>query len=309
MRQAGRYMPQYQALRKIHTLWELFHTPALAAQVTLLPLEVLGVDAAILFSDILILAETLGFTLSFPEGKGPTLAPPLRSLSQLCIRPVAESLHFVFETIAQVKRQTSLPLIGFCGGPFTLASYLIDSTSRDAFTHTKQWMAEDPKSFHLLLQALTEVSLEYLQQQIEAGVDAIQVFDSWANILNDEEFARFCLPYLKQFVDAFADIPLILFCRSSSLRHASLSALQPACISCDWHLSMPELRAKIPSHIAVQGNFDPTFLRQPTEEIARGVEEMLSALKGARGVVVNLGHGVLPDIPVEHVQAFVRAAT
>ncbi len=310
MRQAGRYMPQYRALRARHTLWEMFHHPELAAQITDLPLQLLGVDAAILFSDILVIAEALGFRLEFPEGMGPQLFPPLRTKEQvieLPLLPVKETLSFVFESIALVKQRISVPLIGFCGGPFTVASYLIDSTSRHAFQHTKEWIARDPESFHLLLDKITQVTLEYLKEQVRTGVDVIQIFDSWANILDDAEFAEYCLPYLKRLLDGISGTPVILFCRSSSIRYESLSRLKPTGISFDWHLSMAELRKKVPEAIAIQGNFEPTFLKSSPQEITAGVQSLLSSLDGARGVIVNLGHGVTPDIPLENVQAFVAA--
>jgi uroporphyrinogen decarboxylase len=312
MRQAGRYMPQYQALRVKYSLWEMFHQPEIAAAITCLPLELLGVDAAILFSDILVIAEALGLSIRFFDGQGPRVEPPIQTKTQvglLTYIPVEESLQYVFETIKAVKKQIDVPLIGFSGGPFTVASYFIDATSRNAFEHIKRWIKEDPRTIHALLAKITEVTIAYLKAQIRSGVDVIQVFDSWANVLNDEEFAVFSLPYLNLIVKALqpSGIPLILFCRSSSLRAELLAALQPGGISFDWHLSMRELRQKVPLPIAVQGNFNPEFLKWPQEQMITQVNELLISMQGQLGFIVNLGHGITPDSPFTNVLSFVEA--
>ncbi len=311
MRQAGRYMPQYRALREKHSLWEMFHQPELAAAVTRQPVEHLGVDAAILFSDILVIAEALGLEIRFPDQGGPQVFPPIHTAAQVEALPtlsVKDTLHYVFDTIRRVKPEIDVPLIGFSGGPFTLASYFIDSFNHSSFERTKKWMLEDPESFHLLLEKITQAIIAYLKEQIQAGVDVIQVFDSWANVLDDAQFAEFSAFYLQQIVDALrpSRVPVILFCRSSSLRAAELARIKPAGISFDWHAPMKELRSKVPQGIAVQGNFDPEFLKSPLQDIERGVKELLDSMQGERGFIVNLGHGVMPDIPFEHVRHFVK---
>lgn len=296
MRQAGRYMPQYRELRTKHSLWEMFHNPELAAAVTRLPIDLLGVDAAILFSDILVIAESLGLTVHFPDKGGPRVEPLIQTQAQIAALPylpVEDTLAYVFETIKLVKQSISIPLIGFCGGPFTVASYL----------------AGDVKKDPQLLAKITEASIAYLQAQVKAGVDAIQIFDSWANLLNDEEFSTLCLPYLKQMVDAVKGVPVIVFCRDSSLRAEPLASLAPSCISFDWHRPMKTLRSIVPASIAVQGNFNPEFLKLSPSEITRGVKELLAEMQGEKGFIVNLGHGVTPDIPMENVRAFVEAVT
>lgn len=310
MRQAGRYMPAYQELRKKHSLWEMFHNSEIATAVTLLPLKHLGVDAAILFSDILVIAEALGLSIHFPNTGGPRIEPPIRTAEQVAALvsiPVEEVLHYVFETITHTKEQIAVPLIGFSGGPFTVASYLIDSTSQTAFERTKKWVREDPFSFHQLLNKITEVTISYLKGQIQAGADVIQIFDSWANVLDDEEFQLFSLPYLQQIVEALREmqVPVILFCRGSSLRAEFLSQLKPACISFDWERPLIELRKQVPLSIAVQGNFPPSFLKLSFEEIRSGVTTLIRSMEGQLGFIVNLGHGVTPDIPLENVQCFV----
>jgi len=312
MRQAGRYMPQYRALREKHSLWEMFHQPDLAAAVTRQPVEHLGVDAAILFSDILVIAEALGLSVQFPAQGGPRVTPAVQTAAQVAALPyipVAESLHYVFATIGQLKKSLGVPLIGFSGGPFTVASYFIDTSNHSAFERTRRWMKEDPVSFHALLAKITHAQIAYLKGQIEAGVDALQIFDSWANVLDAAEFESFSAFYLRQIVQALkgSGIPVILFCRGSSLRADALSEIQPAGISFDWHLPMQELRRQVPEGIAVQGNFNPEFLKLSKGKIQAGVQQLLTAMQGERGFIVNLGHGVTPDTPVENVRCFVDA--
>lgn len=311
MRQAGRYMPQYRALREKHSLWDMFHRPELAAAVTRQPLEHLGVDAAILFSDILVIAEALGLSVQFPIQGGPRVEPAVHTAAQvdaMPLIPVQKALSYVFETIHRLKPTLDVPLIGFSGAPFTVASYFIDSSSHSAFERTKRWMQEDPVSFHQLLDKIAHATIAYLQEQIRSGVDALQLFDSWANVLDDAQFAEFSLAYLKKIVEAIAPsgTPIILFCRGSSLRAEALSSINPSAISFDWHLPMKELRQKVPAHIAVQGNLNPEFLKLPLKEREEELEKLLSSMHNERGFIVNLGHGVTPDIPFENVQHFVK---
>ena len=306
MRQAGRYMPHYRLLREKHTLSEMFHNPELATQVTLQPVEHLGVDAAILFSDILVIAEAFGLQVDFQGVGGPKIGPAVETAEQvdaLAYIPVEKSLCYVFETIRNLKKRLNVPLIGFSGAPFTVASYF------SSLAHVQQWIQQDPPSFHRLLSKIAEATLCYLKAQIQAGVDAIQIFDSWANTLNDAQFAIFCVPYLKQIVEALrpSGIPVILFCRDSSLRAKELAEIQPAAISFDWHCSMQELRRQVPSSIAVQGNLNPAFLKGCPREIEKEVRELLTSMQGKRGFIVNLGHGVTPDTPFENVCHFVRS--
>jgi len=310
MRQAGRYMPAYRALRERYSLWDMFHRPELAAEVTLFPIEWLDVDAAILFSDILVVAECLGLQLTFPSQGGPRVFPTVTPMQvdHLPLLPVEKSLSYVFETIALVKQKLLVPLIGFCGGPFTVATYCIDAESSQPFFLTRRWIEEDPKSFHRLLEKLTRVSIDYITAQVRAGAVAIQIFDSWANILSDEQFELFCLPYLQRLVDAVkSKAPVILFCRDSSKRHAQLTRVKPSCISLDEQCSMAEMRKILPAEMAIQGNVAPLLLKQPPALIEQHVEKLLTSLARAKGVIINLGHGVLPDTPLHHVQCFVNA--
>lgn len=302
MRQAGRILPAYQALRKRYTLDELFQNSELAAQITALPIDILGVDAAILFTDIMVIAKALGLNVRFVEGKGPVVDPLLqcaedvKKLKQIDVR---DALATVQHTITLLKKELKVPLIGFCGGPFTVASYLI--------LHQK-WYATDPSIFHQLLTKITKVSIDYLKMQVEAGVDAIQIFDSWANALTLPEFSQFALPYLKQMLDALkaTKIPVIVFCRDSSLRAEQLVSIEPRAISFDWHQEMHTLRKMVPASIAMQGNIDPEVLKAPFPVIKTATKKLLASMKNDPGFIVNLGHGVLPDTPLEHVQYFIN---
>lgn len=309
MRQAGRSIPAYRTVREKISLEKLFRTPELAAEMTRMPVDLLGVDAAILFSDILMIGDVFGLSVRFVEGKGPIVEPAIKSPSDVdkfVPRDIASSLAFVFETIRVVRQDLSVPLIGFCGGPFTVASYFIEGGSGGKeLAKTKNWLFSDPTSFHLLLQKITDASITYLKLQVEAGAQAIQVFDSWANVLSTPAFLTFCLPYLKQITRAIKDVPLILFCRGSTLFPKELAALHPAAISFDWQRELPELRQLVPRDIAVQGNFDPHLLKAPTTVIRREVKKLLTEMQGDPGFIVNLGHGVLPDTPFEHVKCFV----
>lgn len=311
MRQAGRYMPPYRALREKHTLWELFHRSELAEQVTLLPSSLLGVDALILFSDILVIVEALGLTLEFPGQGGPRITPALSTSKETdALTPlnVASCLSYVLETIARVKRLSHLPLIGFCGGPFTVATYCLDSWSSTPFAVTHRFLREDPEGLKRFLDKIAELTTTYVLAQLDAGADAIQVFDSWANILTLDQFHLFCLPYLRRIVEAVGErAPVILFSRNSSLRAEDLAQLKPACISLDEGCSMAQLRLCIPSTIAIQGNFAPTLLKSPLHVIDAHIHTLLTSMRGEKGFIVNLGHGVLPDTPFHHVQHFVHA--
>ncbi|MBI2742827.1 MAG: uroporphyrinogen decarboxylase [Chlamydiales bacterium] len=313
MRQAGRCLPVYRKLREKHSLEEIFHHPELAAQVTAMPVDQLGVDAAILFTDILTIAEVFGFEVRFLEGKGPLITPALtqpQDVERLVAKDVATTVAYVFETIKIIKKDLKVPLIGFCGGPFTVASYLIEGTpGGKELSKTKSWLFSHPDSFHLLLKKITEASIEYLKLQVEAGAQVLQIFDSWANVLSTPFFLTFCHHYLKQIVHALkpTGVPIILFCRGSSFFPQELASIEPAGISFDWHRELNILRRKVPPHIAVQGNFDPHLLKAPPAMIRSEVQRLLHSMHDDPGFIVNLGHGVLPDTPFEHVKCFVEA--
>lgn len=300
MRQAGRYLPEYQEIRQKYSLEEMFRNPELIFEITKQPLEILGVDAAILFADILHVPLSLGLDVSFPGKGGPVVSPAIETeddLMSLHPRPIEESLSFVKSGIHLLKGAIDVPLIGFCGGPFTVMTYMTGKK-------VKKWLYTNPESAFELLQMITDQSIAYLKMQIAAGVDAVQIFDSWANLLSRTEFIRFAQPYLKQIVDA-VDVPVVLFSRASSHYISEFVALKPDGISFDWSYPIDEIRARVPETIAVQGNLDPELLYAPPSIIERETIKMLKKMQGDPGYIVNLGHGVLPDIPVDHVKAFV----
>lgn len=301
MRQAGRYLPEYQAIRQKHSLEEMFRRPDLIFEITKQPLDILGVDAAILFADILHVPMSLGLDVSFPGKGGPVVSPTIQTADDLLYvhpKPVEESLHFVREGITLLKQEINVPLIGFCGGPFTVMTYMTGKK-------IKKWLYTDPESAHQLLQMLTDQSIAYLKMQIDAGVDALQIFDSWANLLSRQEFCRFALPYLKQIVEAVS-VPVILFSRATCHFVSECVSIRPQGISFDWSLSLDEIRARVPETIAIQGNLDPELLYAPPTVIERETLKLLKLMEGDPGYIVNLGHGVLPDIPVDHVRTFVN---
>lgn len=310
MRQAGRYMAAYRAMRQKYTFLEMCHQPGLVAQATLLPIEAYGMDAAILFSDILVVAEAMGLGLRFEEGAGPIIERPIKDQKDIEAIPAPEmsKFEFVRAGIQAVKKGLDVPLLGFCGAPFTMASYLIEGgTSRD-YKKTKSWMLADPLNFHRLLKKITDWSVEYLHLQIEAGVDAIQIFDSWAHVLAHVQFREFSLAYLKEILIRLnhRDIPIILFCRGSSIFASQLAEIQPTGISLDWNCDITRMRAQIPAPIALQGNLDPSILYAPKEVIRRETLRILDGMKGDKAFIFNLGHGLLPDIPEDAVRVVVE---
>ncbi len=310
MRQAGRYLPSYRALREKYSFLELCHQPELIAEVTQLPIHQLGFDAAILFADILLILEAFGVKVRFDEGIGPIIDPPIRTeqdIQRLISQPAPQVLSYVAEGIRLLKPQLKVPLIGFCGAPFTVASYLIEGkTSRDLKT-TKQMMYTHPGAFHHLLDKLTAASLDYLKMQVEAGVDAIQIFDSWAHVLSPASFREVCFPYLKRLVDGLrlTGVPVILFCKGTGGFFKQLVEIEPQGISVDWGYSLLDVRRGVSGRIALQGNLDPYVLYAPLPTIRRETFRILESMKGDSAYIFNLGHGILPDVSVEAVRTLV----
>lgn len=294
MRQAGRYLPEYLALRQRHSLRELFFTPKLAAEVTLMPLKRFGFDAAILFSDILAIAPALGFSLDFQEG--PQVWPAAsvdnwreRRVDLTLLDPIAEAASLL-------KAKLTVPLLGFCGAPYTVATYLTGGK-------TKEWMANSPDTFDLFLEWIAEMCIASLQRQITAGADAVQIFDSWADDLAGEAFERWSLRWIEKIAGA-VKVPVIVFMRGSSLRAERLAKIPNVCISLDSGSSVAEIRRKVKNPL--QGNIDPDLLFQP-EDVVRGkVRDLLQEMKGDGGFIVNLGHGIKPETPLKSVAALVE---
>jgi len=295
MRQAGRYLPEYQVLRARFSLEALFRDPAHIVTVTEQPLKRFPLDAAILFADILHILMPLGCEVTFP-GKG---GPQVKAPEKLENHAVSSTLDFVAEAIVRLKERLFVPLIGFCGGPFTVAHYLLQKKP-------EKLLYQDPEAFRRLLAKITEASRTYLEMQVAAGVDAIQIFDSWAGTLPREALHAFVLPTL-QTLSKDLGVPVIIFSRGNSFYIDAFVALKPDGISFDGNLPLAEIRKRVPSNIAVQGNLPPEFLYSSPEVIKEKTREHLASMAGDPGFIMNLGHGVLPDIPVENVGAFIEA--
>jgi len=288
MRQAGRYLPEYQTLRSRHSLYDLFFTPHLAAEVTVQPIRRFGFDAAILFSDITAVAPAMGLDLTFQEG--PQVFPKASINNWQKLKPDLNALNPIAEAAFLAKKQLEVPLIGFCGGPFTIAIYLIE----------KQWEKEDFQGF---LNHITDVCIASLQRQIQAGVDAIQIFDSWANLLSDEDLEEYSLKHLRKII-ASVDKPVIVFMRGAARRIERLISVKPTAISVDWERSMADIRRTI--KFPLQGNLNPDLLCGPIDQIQKEVSTLLEEMRGDPAFVVNLGHGVKPNTPLEAVEVLVK---
>lgn len=312
MRQAGRYLPQYQFYRKRYSLHDMFHLPELAAEVMSVTVETLGVDAAILFSDILVIVEALGGSIDFTKGGGPLVAPQIKSpedITKLQKYPVEEKLGYVKKNISLLKKSVSVPVIGFCGAPFTIAAYMLEERPSSSIAHLRTWIQKEPEALHKLLTILTDVTIEYLEMQVKEGVEAIQVFESWGHSLSLEEFKQFAAPYLRKIFSRLnsLNIPCIVFCKNSMQLLSELTSLGSSCISVDSSSSLLELRQKVPSSLSIQGNLDPEFLKTATsEDVRKSTLMMLEEMRGHKGYIANLGHGILPETPVENVMTFIE---
>lgn len=309
MRQAGRYMPEYRALREKYSFLEMCHTPDLIAEITQQPIKAFGVDAAILFSDILVIPEALGVGLRFDEGAGPIIERPIANANDVKALPnvpMGEALGYVKEGIKLLKKSLKIPLLGFCGAPFTLASYMIEGKTSREMRKTKQWMLRDPKSFHQLLDRLADEAITYLEMQIDAGVNAVQVFDSWAGVLAHDQFCEFSLAYQKKIVERIKPkAPVILYCRGASVFAGTIAEAMPNAISIDWNARLSDIRRIVPKTIALQGNLDPDILYAPTETLKKEVNLLLKSMRGDSGYIFNLGHGITPEVSVDAVKALV----
>jgi uroporphyrinogen decarboxylase len=315
MRQAGRYLPEYRAIRARADFLTMVRTPALATEVTLQPVDRLGVDAAIIFSDILVIPDAMGMALTVEEGTGPRFHDPIASpndLERLREVDVERDLAYVLEAIRQTRAalRGRVPLIGFAGAPWTLMSYMVEGSGTKTFSRAKRFLVEQPQAAHALLGRLAGTVGRFLQAQAAAGAQAVQLFDSWAAALGPRDFREFALPYLVESVRLArsAGIPVIAFAPGAGWALEEIAGATGAdVIGVDWQTEAAEARRKLgPSEVAVQGNLDPTWLYAPPAEIRRRTHAMLEAF-GGRGHIANLGHGILPDVPVEHAAAFVNA--
>lgn len=311
MRQAGRYLPDYIRLREKYDFFTRVQTPELACEITLQPVDQVGVDAAIIFSDILVIPQAMGMEVLMEEGKGPLLPRTIRNnsdIDDLRTSGVEESLKYVMDALALTKKELNgrVPLIGFAGAPWTLLCYMVEGKGSKTWDKAKQFAYTYPGEAHRLLEKITIITIEYLRAQVRAGADTLQVFDSWAGSLGPEDFRKFSQPYLLRIADALKDTaPLILFPKGSWYALEELSKSSAAGIGLDWCIDPKVARTLSGNRVTLQGNFDPAKLLAPIPEIRRSVIEMINGF-GVQKYIVNLGHGITPNVPVDHAKTFVE---
>ncbi len=312
MRQAGRYLPEYRAMRQRFGFLELCKRSDAAVEVTLLPVERLGVDAAIIFADILLPLEPMGIGLEFAKGEGPVIHRPVRAaadLARLAEVDPREAVPFVFEAIKKVRAalKDRVPLIGFAGAPFTLASYLIEGGPSREYLLTKRLMHDDPATWRALMERLVRVTVGYMNGQIAAGAQTVQLFDSWVGTLSPDDYREFVLPSSRATIKGITPgVPVIHFATGAAGLLELMREAGGDVIGLDWRVDLGEAWKRLGYDVAVQGNLDPALLLAKPAEIKRGVQAILKCAGGRPGHIFNLGHGVLPDTPVEHVIALVE---
>lgn len=316
MRQAGRYLPEYRATRaRAGSFMTLCKTPELACEVTLQPLLRYELDASIIFSDILTIPDAMGLGLNFVEGQGPMFARPLmdeRDIDKLAV-PDMNELRYVYEAIGQVQQALAgrLPLIGFCGSPWTLAAYMIEGRSRPGFPRLIKLMQEQPLVLHKLLNKLAKSVCAHLNGQIEAGAQAVMLFDTWGGLLTDSTYPAFSLNYLQQIISGLnrhynnRRVPVILFTKGGGQWLELMAATGCDMVGVDWETSLQLARARVGDKVAIQGNMDPAVLLTSPEMIAAEVARILASYGKGEGHVFNLGHGITPDVPPDHVKILV----
>ena len=312
MRQAGRYLPEYIKLREKYDFFTRVQTPELACEITLQPIDIIGTDAAIIFSDILVVPQALGLKVLLEKDNGPILPKTISTktdIDNLQTEGAIERLDYVFKAISLTKNELNqkVPLIGFAGAPFTILCYMIEGKGSKTFSKAKQFCFTHSDLAHQLLQKITDVTIEYLKAQVHAGADCVQVFDSWIGVLSPVDFSRFALPYLKQISNVLSPFcPVILFPKGGWYALKQLSEVTTAAIGIDWTVTPAYAREQTLGRVTLQGNFDPSKLLMSPKEIQHGVTEMINEF-GAQRYIVNLGHGILPNIPVYNAKVFVDA--
>lgn len=312
MRQAGRYLPDYLKLKEKYSFFERCQTPELATEITVQPVDQVGVDAAIIFSDILVVPQAMGLTVDMVEGKGPSLPEPIRrpqDLERVRIPNVDEKLGYVFDALKLTKQTLAgrVPLIGFAGAPWTLLCYMVEGKGSKTFDGAKAFCYTQPETAHTLLQMLTDTTIAYLKGQARAGADVVQIFDSWGGLLSPGDFEEFSLKYIRQIVHALKDECLtIIFAKGAWFALNEMAATGTNGLGIDWCIRPELARQFAGEHVTLQGNFDPAKLLGPVQSIQKEVKIMLDAFGSGR-YIANLGHGILPNVPVDHARAFVDA--
>src|SRR2546423_1430674 len=311
MRQAGRYMAEYRAVRKHHSILEICKTPALASEVTIPAAEKLDVDAAIIFADLLLPLEVMGLPFRFEAGEGPVIEQPLRTAVavQALVTNRSSELGYVAESIRQVVRHfgDKLPVIGFCGAPFTLASYMIEGGGSRNYVHTKKMMYTDPLAWEMLMRKLVEVLAAYSADQVKGGADALQIFDSWVGCLSVEDYRRYVLPHTTDLVQRLkaTGVPIIYFGTDTATLLPAMKETGAQVMGVDWRFPLDQAWSSLKYEGAIQGNLDPVLLFAGQKELRARTELIIAQVAGRPGHIFNLGHGILPETPVENVRALV----
>jgi uroporphyrinogen decarboxylase len=312
MRQAGRILPEYRAVRaKLSGFKELVETPEFATEVTIQPVDLLGVDAAIIFSDILVIPEAMGLPYQMIEQKGPWFENTIRTQAQLdqldAVVDVQDRLWYVFEALKQTKAGLAgrVPLIGFAGAPWTILCYMVEGHGSKTFSESRKLLYTQPLLAHQLLQRITDVTIAYLKGQIAAGADALQLFDSWAGILGEDQYREFGLRYIQQICAALQEVPLTVFSKGAIASLPEIAQMPCTTIGLDWNMSVPVARSLVQEQKTLQGNLDPCVLYGSAQLIEQETKKMLNSFKSQRHIV-NLGHGVYPDIDPEMVKVFIN---
>ncbi len=312
MRQAGRILPEYREIRnRLSGFIELATTPDLAAEVTIQPVDILGVDAAIIFSDILVVPEAMGLPYEMIEKRGPRFPETIKSardVENLKVPDPTEALKYVLDALHITKKALNgrVPLIGFAGAPFTIFCYMVEGSGSKTFSKARKMLYTEPQLAHALLRKITDTTIAYLKAQVEAGAQLLQLFDSWAGILPPGQYREFSLRYIREICEAFRDdVPFTVFAKGAFFARQEMGQLPCETIGLDWNMDIAESRQLIGAHKTLQGNLDPCALYGTEEEVAQATREMLDAF-GPQGHIANLGHGVYPDIDPEKVKVFVR---
>lgn len=312
MRQAGRYLPDYIKLREKYDFFTRVQTPELATEITLQPIDQVGVDAAIIFSDILVIPQAMGLEVLMEEGRGPSLPKTIKNKEDVDALNTADAAHhlkYVLDALSLTKQELAgrVPLIGFAGAPWTILCYMVEGKGSKTWDKAKQFAYTQPELAQALLQKITAITIDYLIAQTKAGADTVQVFDSWAGSLSPQDFKTFAQPYLIQIVDAVSPhAPVILFPKGTWHALEDLSKSSASGIGIDWTITPQQARQFTNNSITLQGNFDPAKLLAPIPQIKQWVKEMIDGF-GTQGYIANLGHGITPNIPVDHAKAFVEA--
>lgn len=311
MRQAGRILPEYRAVREsVSGFIELAQTPELAAEVTLQPVDILDVDAAIIFSDILVIPEAMGLPYEMQEKRGPWFPETVMSpadLKKLRIADGVNDLHYVMEAIRITKKALNgrVPLIGFAGAPWTIFAYMVEGSGSKTFSKSRAMLYTEPEFSHQLLQMITDSTINYLKAQIQAGVNLVQIFDSWAGILPPDHYREFSLRYISQICDAITEVPKTVFAKGAFFARKEMAALACETIGLDWNMGIAESREMIGPNKTLQGNLDPAALYGDARQVEAATKAMMDQFRGSRHIA-NLGHGVYPDIDPEKVKVFIE---